>query len=164
MTTAKKIRILIVDDHAMFRQVVRSILQPYPNLEVVGEASDGDEAVVRVGQLKPAVVLMDINMQKMDGVTAAPLIKVEYSDVAVLGLSAKAKHHDVYAMQKAGAFEVLSKEQTAHELYGAIQRAVAAVQPVVILEQTPSLKETASSDVEQSDKPSHTESIKGPKI
>lgn len=100
----------------------------------------------------------------MDGVTAARLIKVQYPEMAILGLSAKAKHYDVYAMQKAGAFEVLSKEQTAHELYGAIQRAVAAVQPVVILEQTPSLKETASSDVEQSDKPSHTESIKGPKI
>jgi DNA-binding NarL/FixJ family response regulator len=89
MTIAKKIRILIVDDHAMFRQVVRSFLQPYPNLEVVGEASDGDEAVVSVGQLKPAVVLMDINMQKMDGVTAARLIKVQYPEVAVLGLSAK---------------------------------------------------------------------------
>jgi two-component system, NarL family, response regulator NreC len=63
MTTAKKIRVLIVDDHAMFRQVMRNLLQPYPNLEVVGEATDGDEAVVSVGQLKPAVVLMDINMQ-----------------------------------------------------------------------------------------------------
>ena len=170
MTTAKKIRILIVDDHAMFRQVVRSILQPYTNLEVVGEAADGDEAVVSVGQLQPAVVLMDINMQKMDGVTAARLIKVQYPDVAVLGLSARAKHYDVYAMQKAGAFEVLSKEQTAHELYGAIQRAVAAVQPVLILEEkassekTASGEKTASSDLEQLDKPCPTESMKGPKI
>ena len=138
MTNGKNIPILIVDDHAMFRQVVRSILKPYPNIEVIGEASDGDEAVVRVGQLKPAVVLMDINMQKMDGVTAARLIKVQYPEVAILGLSAKAKHYDIYAMQKAGAFEVLSKEQTVHELYAAIQRAVAAVQPVLIMEQTPS--------------------------
>ena len=150
MTTAKKIRVLIVDDHAMFRQVMRNLLQPYPNLEVVGEATDGDEAVVSVGQLKPAVVLMDINMQKMDGVTAARLIKVQYPEVAVLGLSAKAKHYDVYAMQKAGAFEVLSKEQSVQELYAAIQRAVAAVQPVVILEETP------TSDVERSDKPAQS--------
>ena len=71
MTIGKNIRILIVDDHAMFRQVVRSILKPYPNIEVVGEASDGDEAVDNVGRLKPAIVLMDVNMQKMDGVTAA---------------------------------------------------------------------------------------------
>ena len=59
----------------MFRQVARSILKPYPNIEVIGEASDGDEAIVSVGQLQPAAVLMDINMQKMDGVTAARLIK-----------------------------------------------------------------------------------------
>ena len=158
MTTAKKIRILIVDDHAMFRQVVRSVLEPYSNLEVVGEAGDGDEAVVSVGQLKPAVVLMDINMQKMDGVTAARLIKVQFPEVAILGLSAKAKHYDVYAMQKAGAFEVLSKEQTVHELYGAIQRAVAAVQPVLILEEKPSAKEIPE-DSEQSDKPTPTKPV-----
>src|SRR6476469_7532702 len=152
MANGKNIRILIVDDHAMFRQVVRSILKPYPNIEVIGEASDGDEAVVRVGQLKPAVVLMDINMQKMDGVTAARLIKVQYPEVAILGLSAKAKHYDIYAMQKAGAFEVLSKEQTVHELYAAIQRAVAAVQPVLIMEQTPSpyffFTETATTETQ----------------
>ena len=67
-------------------------------------------------------------------------------------------------MQKAGAFEVISKEQSVQELYAAIQRAVAAVQPVLILEETPSTEETASSDVEQSDKPSQTESMKEPKI
>ena len=109
MTTANKIRILIVDDHAMFRRIVSSILKPYPNIEVVGEASDGDEAIVSVGQLKPDVILMDVSMQKMDGVTAARLIKVQYPEVAILGLSAKAKHYDIYAIHKAGAFEALSK-------------------------------------------------------
>jgi len=157
MTIGKNIRLLIVDDHAMFRQVVRSILQPYPNIEVVGEASDGDEAVVSVGQLKPAVVLIDVNMQKMDGVTAARLIKVQYPEVAILGLSAKAKHYDIYAMQKAGAFEVLSKEQSVQELYAAIQRAVAAVQPVVIMEEIPSLdtsiKQPAVADTEPTKDP-----------
>lgn len=102
MANGKNIRILIVDDHAMFRKVVRSILKPYPNIEVVGEASDGDEAVVSVGQLKPAVVLMDINMQKMDGVTAARLIKVQYPEVAILGLSAKAKHYDICHAESRG--------------------------------------------------------------
>ena len=93
---------------------------------MVGEAKDGDEAIVSVGQLKPAVVLMDVRMQKMDGVTAARLIKVQYPDRVVIGLSAEAKHYDVYAMQNAGAFEVLTKEQAMQDLYGAIQRAVAA--------------------------------------
>jgi DNA-binding NarL/FixJ family response regulator len=157
MIMGKNIRILIVDDHAMFRQVVRSILKPYPNIVVVGEASDGDEAVVAVGQLQPAVVLMDVNMQKMDGVTAARLIKIQYPEVAILGLSAKAKHYDIYAMQKAGAFAVLSKEQSVQELYAAIQRAVAAVQPVLIMEETPSVdtptNEPATADTEPTEDP-----------
>ena len=101
--------------------------------------------------------LMDVNMQKMDGVTAARLIKVQYPEVAILGLSAKAKHYDIYAMQKAGAFEVLSKEQSVPELYAAIQRAVAAVQPVLIMEETPCLdkppKEPASADTEPIEDP-----------
>ena len=157
MTTGQNIRLLIVDDHAMFRKVVRSILKPYPNIEVVGEASDGDEAVVSVGQLKPAVVLMDVTMQKMDGVTAARLIKVQHPEIAILGLSAKAKHYDIYAMQKAGAFEVLSKEQSVQELYAAIQRAVAAVQPVLIMEETPTphkpSNESAATDTEDTKEP-----------
>lgn len=157
MIMGKNMRILIVDDHAMFRQVVRSILKPYPSIEVVGEASDGDEAVVAVGQLQPAVVLMDVNMQKMDGVTAARLIKVQYPEVAILGLSAKAKHYDIYAMQKAGAFAVLSKEQSVQELYAAIQRAVAAVQPVLIMEETPTVdtptNEPATADREPTEDP-----------
>jgi chemotaxis response regulator CheB len=158
MTIGGRIRILIVDDHAMFRQVVRSILKPYPNIEVVGEASDGDEAVVSVGQLKPAVVLMDVNMQKMDGVTAARLIKVQYPEVAILGLSAKAKHYDIYAMQKAGAFEVLSKEQSgivccdpkssggrpngAH--HGKIYQQIGQQSPIQSRKKTPRFKESAS--------------------
>ena len=80
----------------------------------------------------------------------------QYPEVAILGLSAKAKHYDIYAMQKAGAFEVLSKEQSVQELYAAIQRAVAAVQPVLIMEETP------SPAVDQP-APSDPESIKEPK-
>ena len=157
MTTAQKIRILIVDDHAMFRRIMRDTLKPYANLEVVGEASDGDEAIASVGQLKPSVVLMDINMQRMDGVTAARLIKVQYPEVAILGLSAKARHYDIYAMKTAGAFEVLSKEQSVQELYAAIQRAVAAVQPVLIMEEKPNLdnpsNQPAATDTQSTQEP-----------
>jgi DNA-binding NarL/FixJ family response regulator len=163
MTSAKNIRILIVDDHAMFRQVVRSVLKPYPNIEVVGEASDGDEAVVGAGQLKPAIVLMDINMQRMDGVTAARLIRAQYPEVAILGLSAKAKHYDIYAMQRAGAFEVLSKEQSVHELYAAIQRAVAAVQPVLIMEETPQQAFAESEASETNESTSMSQPVEQPK-
>jgi len=126
--------VLLVDDHLLVRQTLRSILQPHPNIEVVGEAGDGDEAVVSVGTLQPDVVLMDVNMQKMDGITAARLIKTQYPHVLVLGSSADAKDYNVYAMQQAGAFEVLTKEDAVKDLYEDIQRAMAVNQSVPILE------------------------------
>ena len=106
----------------MVRRTLCRILQPYPNIEVVGEASDGDEAVASVGTLQPAVVVMDIKMNKMDGITAARLIKTQYPDVLVLGFSAEPKDYEVNAMQQAGAFEVLRIEDTMKDLYPAIQR------------------------------------------
>jgi DNA-binding NarL/FixJ family response regulator len=70
----------------------------YSNIEVVGEAGDGDEAVTSVGTLRPAVVVMDITMKKMDGITAARLIKAQYPTVLVVGCSAHTKEYNVYAM------------------------------------------------------------------
>lgn len=126
MNTTSKIRVLLVDDHPLVLHTLRDLLQGYPNIEVVGQATDGEESIARVRQLKPDIVLMDIFMTRMDGVTASRLIKAEFPEVIVLGLSAKAKHYDVYAMQRAGAFEVLTKEQAVLDLYPAIQRAMAA--------------------------------------
>lgn len=126
MNTTSKIRVLLVDDHPLVLHTLRGLLQAYPNIEVVGQATDGEESIARVRQLKPDIVLMDIFMQKMDGVTASRLIKAEFPEVIVLGLSAKAKHYDIYAMERAGAFEVLTKEQAVLDLYPAIQRAMAA--------------------------------------
>ena len=120
----------------MVRQGLRSALQAYPNIQVVGEAADGEEAVLCAAQIQPAVVVMDINMSKMDGITATRLIKTQHPQIAVLGLSVDLKDYQIYAMQKAGAFEVLKKDNAVADLYGAIQRAVAAVQPVLILEET----------------------------
>ena len=126
MKTPTKIRVLLVDDHLMVRQTLRKLLKPFPNIEIIGEAADGDEAVAEVGTLRPTVVVMDINMQKMDGVTAARLIKTQYPDIAIVGLSADPKDYNVYAMERAGAFEVFTKERAYENLYDAIQRAVAA--------------------------------------
>ena len=141
MSIARLIRVLLVDDHAMVRQGLRSALQAYPNIQVVGEAADGEEAVLCTARIQPAVVVMDINMSKMDGITATRLIKTQHPQIAVLGLSVDLKDYQIYAMQKAGAFEVLKKDNAVADLYGAIQRAVAAVQPVLILEETPSPKQ-----------------------
>ena len=127
MEIGSKIRVLLVDDQPNVRRTLGRILQPYTNIEVVGEASDGDEALASVGTLQPAIVVMDIKMNKMDGITAARLIKTQYPDVLVLGYSAEPKDYEVNAMQQAGAFEVLRKEDTTNDLYPAIQRALAAI-------------------------------------
>ena len=81
------IRVLLVDDHAMVRQGLRCALEVYPNIEVVGEASDGDQAVECVAKVQPTVVVMDIVMPKMDGIAATRLIKTQYPQIAVVGLT-----------------------------------------------------------------------------
>lgn len=145
MTAAQKIRVLIVDDHAMVRQGLRAVLQSYPNIEVVGEAANGEEGVACVQKLQPAVIVMDIGMPNLDGIGATRLIKIQYPQIAVVGLSVNAPSFHVDAMLKAGAFEVLTKDKAVDELYSAIQRAIAAVQPILILEEKPA---TAGSTAE----------------
>jgi DNA-binding NarL/FixJ family response regulator len=117
-----------------------------------------------VAKLQPAVVVMDINMSKMDGIEATRLIKTQHPEIVVVGLSVNATNYYLDAMQKAGAFEVLRKDTAIDTLYGAIQRAVAAVQPVLILEETPSPKQS-SKDSEQAGKSAPTDPllIKEPK-
>ena len=137
MTTAQLIRILLVDDHTMVREGLRSVLATYPNVEIVGEAGDGEAAIQMVTKLRPAVVLMDINLPKIDGITATRFIKTNYPNIAVIGFSMTVHSYSEDAMLKAGAFEVLPKDKAVHDLYSAIQRAVASIQPVVILQDVP---------------------------
>jgi len=134
MDSAAKIRVLLVDDHPLVRRTLRTVLLSHPNIEIVGEAADGDEAITSAKSLKPDVVLMDIAMRKMDGVTAARLIKTEYPHVAIVGLSADPKGYNVYAMKKAGAFEVFTKEDAYKDLHAVIERAAAAKKVVLTWE------------------------------
>ena len=128
MEPGSKVRVLLVDDNFMVRQTMRDILQRHPDIEVVGEASDGDEAVAYVGMLQPVLVVMDMNMRKMDGIRATRSIKTEYPHVLVLGYSADPKDYNVSAMKQVGAFEVLQKDDAMKDLYGAIQRGVGSIQ------------------------------------
>jgi NarL family two-component system response regulator LiaR len=121
------IRVLLVDDHAMVRQGLRCALECYPRIEVVGEASDGEEAVTCVGKVLPTVVVIDIVMPKMDGIAATRLIKTQYPQIAVIGLTRDLKDYTVYSMKKAGAFEIMDKKSAVVELYDAIQRAVGGI-------------------------------------
>ena len=124
---ARPIRVLLVDDHAMVRQGLRCTLEVCPGIEVVGEASDGDEVLAWIEKVQPAVVVLDIIMPKMDGITATGLIKTQYPQIAVVGLTRELKDYTSYAMKKAGAFEVVDKKNAVDELYGAIQRAFAGI-------------------------------------
>ena len=125
MVAAQRIRVLLVDDHMMFRQGLRTLLQSYPDIEVVAEASDGAEAVSKAYTVQPAVVVMDISMPKMDGVAATRLLKSQQTQVTVLGLSVTGQGYQVDAMLKAGAVKVLTKEKAVDELYDSIREAAA---------------------------------------
>ncbi|HZH50133.1 MAG TPA: response regulator, partial [Nitrospira sp.] len=112
--------VLLVDDHAMVRQGLRSVLDCYVDIQVVGEAANGEEAVEQVIKLKPDVVLMDINMPRMNGVEATARIKSLYPAIIIIGLSVQTGGQAQQAILKAGAAMLLTKEAAVDELYHAI--------------------------------------------
>ena len=119
------IRVLLVDDHTVLREGLRSIVSAYQHLEVVGEASDGREAVNLARNLDPDIVVMDINMPHMDGIEATKQIKSYQPDIAVIGLSVNPSAVTEQKMKAAGASAYLTKESAADALYQAIQEAMA---------------------------------------
>jgi PAS domain S-box-containing protein len=119
-----KIRVLLVDDHPMMRQGLRSIVTAYDHLEVVGEAGDGMEAVELAKRLDPDVVVMDIDMPKMDGIEATQQIKANHPATVVIGLSVNQSADTEQKMKAAGAFAYLTKESAVDALCHAIEQAV----------------------------------------
>jgi DNA-binding NarL/FixJ family response regulator len=120
------VRLLLVDDHAMVRQGLRTILESYGDIPVIREASDGQEAVELTEQFKPSVIIMDINMPKMNGIEATGKIKSRYPDTVVIGLSVNASEENQKAMKLAGASMLLTKEAAVGNLYTAIHEALKA--------------------------------------
>lgn len=104
------IRILLVDDVEKIRESLRSFLARHPHFEIVGEACDGEEAVLAVAQLEPSVIVMDINMPRFNGIEATAWIRRTYPHVVVVGVSAIATEHTCQLMKAAGATTVISKE------------------------------------------------------
>jgi len=115
------IRVLLVDDHAMVRQGLRSLLDSYTDIEVVGEASNGEEALAGIVAYQPTIVVMDINMPKMNGIDATAAIRDLYPKITVIGLSVQASEDMQQAMLKAGASALLTKEAAVDQLYQTIQ-------------------------------------------
>jgi DNA-binding NarL/FixJ family response regulator len=111
----------------MVRQGLRCTLEAYPSIEVVGEASDGEEVLACIEKVLPTVVVIDIIMPKLDGIAATRLIKAQYPNIAVVGLTRDLKDYTAYSMKKAGAFEVVDKKNAVVELHDAIHRAVSGI-------------------------------------
>lgn len=120
---APRIRILLVDDHSLFRSGIRSLLQRHPEFEIVGEAGDGTEGVKRAAQLHPDVVLLDLHMPGLSGREAAQLIARETPDSHVLMLTVSEEAEDLLACLRAGACGYLLKNIETDTLVSAIRTA-----------------------------------------
>ena len=119
------IKVLITDDHGVVRQGLRMYLGLDPELEVVGEASNGEEALRMARELKPDVVLMDLLMPVMDGIAATEAIRTELPDVEVLALTSVLEDASVSGAVRAGAIGYLLKDTQSEELCRAIKAAAA---------------------------------------
>lgn len=119
------IRVLLVDDHSLFRSGIRSLLQRHPEFAVVGEAADGVEGIKRAQQLKPDVVLLDLNMPGMSGVETLQLMKQDVPEAAIIMLTVSEESHDLAVAMRAGARGYLIKNIETEYLLRAIRRAAA---------------------------------------
>ena len=146
------IKILLVDDHTLFRSGMRLLLQRNPEFEVVGEAVDGLEGVKRAKQLRPDVVLMDLNMPGLSGLEAMQLIVEDVPDTAVLMLTVSEEAEDLTTALKNGARGYLLKNIEADYLTQAIKRA-AAGEPVIAESMTAKLVMQFRSGLNQSNIP-----------
>jgi DNA-binding NarL/FixJ family response regulator len=125
MQAAGPIRVLVVDDNPALRLVVQSLLRRHAGIEIVGEAGNGEEALALIGQVAPHVVVMDINMPRMNGVEATRCMTKRYPGIIVIGLTLNDDVATTSTMHDAGASAVVQKERVLDDLHLAILNAVA---------------------------------------
>jgi DNA-binding NarL/FixJ family response regulator len=117
------VRVLLVDDQALFREALAVLLSVADGVEVVGEAANGAEALARSAELRPDVVLMDIRMPVLDGIAATRRLRVEQPDVQVLALTTFDDDAEVFAALRAGAVGYLLKDVSSARLVEAVHAA-----------------------------------------
>jgi DNA-binding NarL/FixJ family response regulator len=147
------IRVLIVDDHKVVRQGLVGFLATEPDIEVVGDAADGREALAQLGKLEadrlPDVVLMDLHMEPMGGVEATAQIRGRYEQIEVVVLTSFVEENDVHAALAAGASGYLLKDADAEEVAAAIRAAHQGelhLDPVVAKRLMASMRATKTED------------------
>jgi NarL family two-component system response regulator LiaR len=123
MSDTQPIRVMLVDDHAVVRSGLSAFLMVYPDLELVGEAESGEEAVARAALLQPDVILMDLMMPGMDGVAATRAIRQKYPNIQIVALTSYKEDNLVQGALQAGAIGYLLKNVSATELVSAIRSA-----------------------------------------
>ena len=123
MTHSQRIRVMLVDDHTMVRRGLATFLKVYDDLELVGEAADGEAAVQLCGRILPDVILMDMVMPNMDGVTATGIIRQRFPTVQVIALTSFKEGKLVQDALQAGALGYLLKDISADKLAQAIRAA-----------------------------------------
>jgi len=117
----KPIRVLIADDHALVRKGLCALISIKPDIEVIGEAADGEQAVCKARTLQPDVILLDLAMPRKDGIAAIREIKQENPEARILVLTSFAEDERVFAAIKAGALGYLLKDSSPTELIEAIR-------------------------------------------
>jgi NarL family two-component system response regulator LiaR len=150
MPETKPIRVMLVDDHAVVRSGLSAFLMVYPDLELVGEAESGEEAVARAALLQPDVILMDLVMPGMDGVAATRAIRQKYPHIQIVALTSYKDDNLVQGALQAGAIGYLLKNVSAAELASAI-RSAHARRMTLSPEATQALVHSASQTVPASD-------------
>ena len=128
--TEQRIRILVCDDHPVVRSGLRGMIQSQPDLEVIAEAGEGAEAVALADRLRPDVVLMDLRMPGMDGVTATAAIKAMHHDIYVLILTTYDTDADILRALEKGATGFLLKDEREDRLFDAIREAAGGRSPL----------------------------------
>ncbi len=120
---AGRIRVLVADDHKIMREGLAKLIQIEADMELVGEAADGEEAVEMARRLHPQVIVMDMSMPRMNGLEATERIVAELPDIRVIGLSMYERADREEAMRQAGAVAYLTKDGPSGDLIAAIRAA-----------------------------------------
>jgi DNA-binding NarL/FixJ family response regulator len=115
-------RILLADNHIATREALRDVLTSYGDMQIIAEAADGEEAVAMVATSRPDVILLDLNMPRMNGIQAASLIKQSWKDAVIIGLCAFQDAYTMGAFVKAGALTAIPKDRFEY-LHSTVKRA-----------------------------------------